>query len=86
WRLRELDGADGNPLRGEWIEPAADQPAAGAQPTVLYCHGGGYYFCSPRTHRSIVFGLATRANARVFSLDYRLAPEHRFPAALDDAT
>jgi acetyl esterase/lipase len=86
WRLRELDGADGKPLRGEWIEPAADQPAAGAQATVLYCHGGGYYFCSPRTHRSIVFGLATRANARVFSLDYRLAPEHRFPAALDDAT
>ncbi|MDR7007936.1 alpha/beta hydrolase (plasmid) [Paraburkholderia strydomiana] len=85
WRLRELDGADGKPLRGEWIERSGE-PAIGARPTVLYLHGGGYYFCSPRTHRSIVFGLATRANAPVFSLDYRLAPEHRFPAALDDAT
>ncbi|WP_027803454.1 alpha/beta hydrolase [Paraburkholderia dilworthii] len=86
WRLRELDGADGKPLRGEWIERAHGEPATSAPATVLYCHGGGYYFCSPRTHRSIVFGLATRANAPVFSLDYRLAPEHRFPAALDDAT
>ena len=84
-RHRELDGADGKPLRGEWIERSGE-PAIGARPTVLYLHGGGYYFCSPRTHRSIVFGLATRANAPVFSLDYRLAPEHRFPAALDDAT
>ena len=86
WRLRETYGAHDAPLRGEWLErvdgaPAAHAPAA----TVLYCHGGGYYFCSPRTHRSIVFGLATRADARVFSLDYRLAPEHRYPAALDDA-
>ncbi|MFL9964065.1 alpha/beta hydrolase [Paraburkholderia sediminicola] len=85
WRLRETYGAHDAPLRGEWLEregaPAAHAPAA----TVLYCHGGGYYFCSPRTHRSIVFGLATRAGARVFSLDYRLAPEHRYPAALDDA-
>ncbi|OWJ63263.1 alpha/beta hydrolase [Paraburkholderia caledonica] len=85
WRLRDLVGADGKPLRGEWIERSGE-PSIGARPTVLYLHGGGYYFCSPRTHRSIVFGLATRANAPVFSLDYRLAPEHRFPAALDDAT
>jgi len=67
-------------LRGEWLE--ADPPQ---QTTILYLHGGGYYFCSPRSHRTIVFALATRARARVFSLDYRLAPEHRFPAALDDA-
>lgn len=52
---------------------------------MFYLHGGGYYFCSPRSHRAITFGLATRADADVFSLDYRLAPEHRFPAALDDA-
>jgi acetyl esterase/lipase len=87
WRLRELYGADDTPLRGEWIERADRAPATkNAGPTIMYCHGGGYYFCSPRTHRSIVFGLATRADAAVFSLDYRLAPEHRFPAALDDAT
>jgi monoterpene epsilon-lactone hydrolase len=68
------------------IAPAGGVPQASpCAPTVLYCHGGGYYFCSPRTHRSLVFGLATRANASIFSLDYRLAPEHRYPAALDDA-
>ncbi|CAN7187036.1 MULTISPECIES: alpha/beta hydrolase [Paraburkholderia] len=86
WRLRELYGPHDRPLRGEWIERAGGKPAPSAEPTVLYCHGGGYYFCSPLTHRSLVFGLATRANSPVFSLDYRLAPEHPFPAALDDAT
>lgn len=85
WRLRELYGAEHAPLRGEWIERTDGAPLAHNGPTVLYCHGGGYYFCSPRSHRSIVFGLATRAEAPVFSLDYRLAPEHRFPAAFDDA-
>jgi acetyl esterase/lipase len=86
WRLREAYGAHDAPLRGEWLERAERAPAADAAPTVLYCHGGGYYFCSPRTHRSLVFALATRADTRIFSLDYRLAPEHRYPAALDDAT
>ncbi|KND56913.1 6-hexanolactone hydrolase [Candidatus Paraburkholderia schumanniana] len=78
-----LDIRDGNadaPLRGEWLTPTA-RPNA----TILYVHGGGYYFCSPRSHRAITFALASRANAAVFSLDYRLAPEHRFPAAVDDS-
>ncbi|MEZ0602879.1 alpha/beta hydrolase [Paraburkholderia sp. IW21] len=86
WRLRELYGPHDRPLQGEWVERTDSASTSRNGPTVLYCHGGGYYFCSPRTHRSIVYGLATRANAPVFSLDYRLAPEHRFPAALDDAT
>lgn len=85
WRLREHDNTAHAPLRGEWLAPADAAHASGA-PTILYFHGGGYYFCSPRTHRSLVFGLATRAAAPAFSLDYRLAPEHRFPAALDDTT
>ncbi|MGF6791936.1 alpha/beta hydrolase [Paraburkholderia sp. 35.1] len=86
WHLRETYGAGEAPLVGEWLERVDGGTAGGAEPTVLYCHGGGYYFCSPRTHRSLTFALATRADARLFSLDYRLAPEHRFPAALDDAT
>lgn len=91
WRLRESYEAADAPLRGEWVEREVERagvaasPAGHAASTILYCHGGGYYFCSPQTHRSIAFGLATRAKASVFSLDYRLAPEHRFPAALDDA-
>jgi monoterpene epsilon-lactone hydrolase len=85
WRLREQYGA-GETLRGEWLEPSDTGAArAAGAPTILYLHGGGYYFCSPRSHRSIVFGLATRSRAPAFSLDYRLAPEARFPAALDDA-
>jgi monoterpene epsilon-lactone hydrolase len=85
WRLREQYGA-GETLRGEWLEPSdTGAVRAAGTPTILYLHGGGYYFCSPRSHRSIVFGLATRSRAPAFSLDYRLAPEARFPAALDDA-
>ncbi|KAF1029978.1 MAG: Monoterpene epsilon-lactone hydrolase [Burkholderia plantarii] len=81
WQLRECYEADAAPLRGEWLEPAHGEAAA----TLLYFHGGGYYFCSPHTHRPLVFALAARTGARTFSLDYRLAPEHPFPAAHDDA-
>lgn len=79
WRLRE--SADPS-LRGEWVERG--KPGT-APRLVLYLHGGGYFFCSPRTHRPITFGLAAAADVSLFALDYRLAPEHRFPAALDDA-
>jgi monoterpene epsilon-lactone hydrolase len=81
WRIRET----ATPLKGEWIEPenGAGKPPAGR--TILYLHGGGYYFCSPETHRPITVTLAREAAARVFAPDYRLAPEHRFPAAVEDA-
>ncbi|HTH59477.1 MAG TPA: alpha/beta hydrolase [Paraburkholderia sp.] len=87
WHLREQYAVTDAPLRGEWLERerAAQAHAAPRARTILYLHGGGYYFCSPRTHRAITFGLAPRADANVFSLDYRLAPENPFPAALDDA-
>lgn len=80
WHLTEHYDMCAAPLRGEWLAAAAPQHI-----TILYLHGGGYYFCSPRSHRSLVFALAMRTDARIFSLDYRLAPEHRFPCALDDA-
>jgi acetyl esterase/lipase len=53
--------------------------------TVLYLHGGGYTVCSPATHRSLAAFLAREAGAEVYVPDYRLAPEHPYPAALDDA-
>lgn len=65
---------------GEWI--TAGRADRGV---ILYLHGGGYVACSPATDRPIAAGLARLARRRVFSPDYRLAPEHRFPAALDDA-
>lgn len=51
---------------------------------MLYVHGGGYVLCSPATHRELVARLALASGARCYSIDYRLAPEHAFPAALDD--
>ena len=67
-------------VKGEWVEPKNP-----SQEVILYIHGGGYVACSPATHRPITAALSRLSKNRVFSLDYRLAPEHRFPAALDDA-
>jgi acetyl esterase/lipase len=66
-------------ISGEWAR--SDKPGIG---TLLYLHGGGYFACSPKTHRSITGAYAIRG-FDVFSPDYRLAPEHPFPAAIDDA-
>jgi acetyl esterase/lipase len=66
-------------VAGEWVE-AGGVPAG----TLLYLHGGGYFACSPATHRSITAAYAMRG-LKVFAADYRLAPEHPFPAAVDDA-
>ncbi len=63
----------------EWLKVA--QP----QTTVLYFHGGGYFFCGLETHRPVCAYLAKHGQAQVLSVDYRLAPEHVFPAAVDDA-
>ncbi|WP_328658673.1 alpha/beta hydrolase [Streptomyces sp. NBC_00334] len=51
---------------------------------LLYLHGGGYVVGSPDTHAGLVGELARRAGLRAVSVDYRLAPEHPFPAAVDD--
>ena len=52
---------------------------------MLYLHGGGYVFGSTRTHRAMAAGISRAAKSRVLSLDYRLAPECPFPAAVDDS-
>lgn len=69
-------------IRGEWITPA---PLRLPDVVLLYFHGGGYVSCSPGSHRPITAALARRIGCRVFALDYRLAPEHPFPAAAEDA-
>lgn len=66
---------------GEWVRRVGFDDAT----TLLYLHGGGYIGGSPATHRPLVSRLTWALKTRTFSLDYRLAPEHRFPAALDDA-
>ena len=52
---------------------------------VLYLHGGGYLFGSPKTHRQVLIAMAKAFRAPAYGLDYRLAPEHPFPAAVEDA-
>lgn len=53
-------------------------------PVILYFHGGGYAICSPGTHRDLIARIALACRARCVGVDYRLAPEHPFPAAVDD--
>jgi len=75
-----LEIIDRPPVRGEWLRPVGADDAL-----VLYLHGGGYVIGSPRSHRHLAAAIASAGRMRAFVLDYRLAPEHPFPAALDDA-
>jgi monoterpene epsilon-lactone hydrolase len=69
-------------VKGEWLLPL---DASEDKSVIYYLHGGGYVSGSAKTNRPITVPLARRLKRRVFALDYRLAPEHRFPAALEDA-
>lgn len=66
---------------GEWLVPS-DAPRDKA---ILYFHGGGFRIGSVASHRDLIARIADASGCRVLAIDYRLAPEHRFPAALDDA-
>jgi epsilon-lactone hydrolase len=78
WGVRPENGAV---LKGEWIEPAVPMQ----QRCILYFHGGAYIAMSAKSYRAITSRLAVWSDTRLFALDYRLAPEYPFPAALDDA-
>ena len=77
---RTLDGPAG-PIPVRLYRPRK----AGLLPAVVYFHGGGWVFGNPDTHALVTAALAARIPAAVVSVDYRLAPEHRFPAAFDDS-
>lgn len=64
----------------ETLVPADGDPRT----TLLYLHGGGFTTGSPATHRALATHLAAASGATVHVLDYRLAPEHPYPAALED--
>ena len=77
-RCQPID-ADGVPA--EWVAaPGVDESRA-----ILMLHGGGYAIGSIATHRRLAYDVSAAAGARVLLIDYRLAPEHTFPAAVDDA-
>jgi len=65
----------------EWIVAKG----AATDAAVLYLHGGGYVIGSPRSHRHLAAAVARAAGVACLAPDYRLAPEHPFPAAVDDA-
>jgi cation diffusion facilitator CzcD-associated flavoprotein CzcO/acetyl esterase/lipase len=69
-------------VAGEWVRPA-DAPARPG--SVLYLHGGAYCVGAPSTHRALTARLARATGMALFAADYRLAPEHPFPAAVEDA-
>ena len=52
---------------------------------ILYFHGGGYIAGSPETHQNLLLSIAEKSNLKVYAIDYSLAPENPFPAALNDA-
>ena len=70
-----------NGVAAEWLTP----PEIDKDKVILYLHGGGYLMGSPRTHRSLVWRIARQAKASSLVIDYRLAPENPYPAALEDA-
>ena len=74
-----LPGAGGATLPARLYAPSAD-----VLPVLLYLHGGGFTIGNLETHDSLCRQLALRSGAAVIALDYRLAPEHRFPVAVDD--
>ena len=76
----ESVSADGVPA--EWIVP----PGAEPHRVLLYLHGGGYVIGSINSHRAMIARIARASRARAIAIDYRLAPEHPFPAAVEDAT
>lgn len=75
--------SDGRRVVGEWVY-GAGVPHDRADTAIYFVHGSGYALCSPRTHRRLTSWLSRLTGLPVFSVDYRLAPRHRFPSAADD--
>jgi acetyl esterase/lipase len=80
-RTLQIPGPGGD-IRARLFYPG--DPKRGPYPTIVYFHGGGYVAMNPETHEKLTKQLCVGANALVVSIDYRLAPEHRYPAPLDD--
>ena len=77
-----LQPVDVDGVPGEWLIA----PGASDDKVVLYLHGGGYAIGSITSHRYLMQNISRHSGAKTLGINYRLAPEHPFPAALDDAT
>ena len=77
----KCEKVDAGGVPAEWVTaPGCDPMRA-----VLYLHGGGYVIGSINTHRRLAYDISAASGARVLVIEYRLAPEHPFPAAIEDA-
>ncbi|MES2884447.1 MAG: alpha/beta hydrolase fold domain-containing protein [Pseudomonadota bacterium] len=73
------------PAPEQLLDVVRPRGASGPRPVLLYIHGGAFTTCSRQTHRAVAALYASRAGYVVFNIDYRLAPRHRYPAAIEDA-
>jgi len=81
---RQVPGQDGSPIPARFYVPAG-LPSAEPAPLLIYFHGGGWVIGDLDTHDGLCRFLAAAAGVTVLSVDYRLSPEHPFPAAVEDA-
>src|SRR5258708_19432067 len=77
----KYEACDVEGMRAEWVTA----PGASPERVILHLHGGAYIVGSVNTHRTLATDLSRVTKARVLVVEYRLAPEHPFPAAVDDA-
>jgi epsilon-lactone hydrolase len=79
-------GAQFQPVAAGSVKAAwVFMPGASSERAIMYLHGGGYAIGSLQTHRGLMARVAHASGARTLGVDYRLAPEHPFPAAVDDS-
>ena len=77
-----VDGAEG-PLRARLYTPT-ERLGADPAPTLLFIHGGGWMYGDLESHDAECRFLAEQSGVQVLAIDYRLSPEHKFPAAVED--
>jgi monoterpene epsilon-lactone hydrolase len=76
----KVEPVSANGVKAEWTSTPDADPAS----AILYLHGGGYVICSLDSHRHLAAEVGRASGARTLAIDYRLAPEHPFPAAVED--
>jgi len=72
---------DGDEIHGEWFIPKSVECSNKA---ILYFHGGGFIFCSTKTHRDLICNIALHSKSKVYGINYRLAPEFKYPTQIED--
>ncbi|MDY6832835.1 MAG: alpha/beta hydrolase [Thermodesulfobacteriota bacterium] len=77
-----IQQVDAGGVPGEWVTAGS---AVDSKRIIFYLHGGGYFFCSPQTHRAVTWRLSRETKARVLSLDYRMVPEYTVDDCRTDA-